>query len=60
MGTYFARSTVLTISKGTHGFSDVAPCLSNVMTAFLNGRDPSTGCLTALESRRYIVPERPN
>lgn len=60
MGTYFARSTVLTISKGTHGFSDVAPCLSNIMAAFLNERGPSTGCLTALESRRYIVPGRPN
>lgn len=60
MGTYFARSTVLTISKGTHGFSDVAPCLSNIMTAFLNERTPSTGCLTELESRRYVVPQRPN
>lgn len=56
MGTFFGRSTVLTISKGTHGLSDVAPCLSRIITAFLDEREASTGCLAALESLRYFVP----
>jgi pimeloyl-ACP methyl ester carboxylesterase len=60
MGTYFGRSTVLTISKGTHGLSDVAGCLSDVMAAFLDERAASTACLTELESRRYFVPGRRN
>ena len=60
MGTYFARSTVLNISKGTHGLSDVAPCLSDIIAAFLDERDASIGCLTELASRPYFVPGRPN
>jgi pimeloyl-ACP methyl ester carboxylesterase len=60
MGSYFEHATVLTISKGTHGLSDVAPCLSDVIAAFLDGRATSTVCLTALESRPYFVPGRPN
>ena len=60
MGSYFALATVLTISKGTHGLSDVAPCLSDIMAAFLDERTASTVCLTALESRRHFVPDRPN
>lgn len=56
----FPQSTVAIIAEGTHGLSDVGPCLSDVFRAFLDGGRNVAPCLSSLVSRKYFIPGRPN